>query len=386
MGINAFVQLISNSEKVSGTYVKKLFKKSEELLSCVEKEKTIAYTTDEAKKFIPKSVFRALSDNPGLKSIERENLLRVQHQFTMDMITNIGKYSKGLSVKSVSQNFQLAKERLLKEMASVLSADKLKRIECAKTPKELTNILFTEEWSSYKILNNAEKSVPKGKTLLEIEQLDYAARVQRGKFIMAREKALAIPSTNKRVIEIETILREKYGVEFVSLKDDEQMAENILKAFETAKKENILLPKNVVISDFMVANGERIATENTILIASQDAIRIQPEISRNAQKLLTKEQREILMLAQYLPSKNIFSTNAPEHLPLHEIMHGTHPMLNAFGNKKIPSHMLPAKENLSLYSAISKTHETFTELATKKAIQGLSKEETELYNYLNFYS
>ena len=386
MGINTFIQLISKSEKVSGTYVKKLFKESEELLCCVEKEKTIAYSAEEARKFIPKSVFRALSDNPGLKSIERDNLLRVQHQFTMDMITNIGKYSKGLSVKSVSQNFQLAKKRLLKEMANILSAEKLKRIECAKTPEELTNILFTEEWSSYKILKKIEKSVPKGKTLLETEQIDYAARIQRGKFIIAREKALSAPSTNKRVIEIETILREKYGVEFVSLKDDEQMAENILKAFETAKKENILLPKNVVISDFMVANGERISTENTILIASQDAIRIQPEISRNAQKILTKEQREILMLAQYLPSKSMFSTNAPEHLPLHEIMHGTHPMLNAFGNKKIPSYMIPAKENLSLYSAISKTHETFTELATKKSIQGLSKEETELYNYLNFYS
>ena len=64
-------------------------------------------------------------------------------------------------------------------------------------------------------------------------------------------------------------------------------------------------------------------------------------------------------------------------------MHGTHLPLNAFANKKIPAKFMSTKDNLSLYSALSKTHETFTELATKKSLIGLNADETRLLEYLS---
>lgn len=317
---------------------------------------------------------------------EKESIMKVYNKLTTDLMINMGKYIKGKSIPVLAENFEGKRSALLKEMRDILTPEQLRKIEKAKNPEKLTQVLFKQEWEPYRKLMSVQSELPKGRVLLEHEQIDYAARIQRGKYIIAREKALAIPSTNPTVVNIEKTLKEQYGVEFVSLNNDEEMAKKVLKGFETASKSGAPLPKNVIISDSMVANGERIATENTILLQSGFAQKLATGISIKALSKMSGSDRSALGLIRHLRNSHQFSTMAGEHVVVHEIMHGTHPMMNCFAEKKIPARFLATKENTSLYSAISPTHETYTELATKRAIEGLNEQENELFNYLNFYS
>lgn len=67
-------------------------------------------------------------------------------------------------------------------------------------------------------------------------------------------------------------------------------------------------------------------------------------------------------------------------------MHGTHPKLASFSLKKIPARLKKVKEELSEYSKYAQTHETFTELNTKRLIDGLNKDEQALFDYLNIFA
>ncbi len=373
-------KILKESKTIASKLVEKLPAQSEEIIFGAEKTRVIP---EEAVPKMVKEYF--LKSNNGLNSRERAALLEAQYEATINMMMNIGRYTKGMAVESLKTDFQLKKMRLIEEMQNVCTPGQLKRIKSAKTPEEMTYVLFTEETSSWNKLIKLKSRLPKGKVLLEQEQIDYALRIKRGQFIIAREKAIATPAQNPYVIKVENILKEKYGVEYVNLKDDEEIAENVLRAFETVSKCGDPLPKQVIVSDFMMVNGERIDPENAILLASKKAVEVQQQLEQKLFEELPKATKEALARCCYLPNKNIFATSATEHIPVHEIMHGKHPIINAYAEKKIPKELIPVKEELSLYSAISKTHETFTELSTKRAIQGLNEQETELYNYLNFY-
>lgn len=67
-------------------------------------------------------------------------------------------------------------------------------------------------------------------------------------------------------------------------------------------------------------------------------------------------------------------------------MHGEGVDLVSFSYKQIPKEMMPIKNSLSGYSSSAPTHETFTELNTKRLIDGLDSQEQNLYDYLNFLS
>lgn len=78
------------------------------------------------------------------------------------------------------------------------------------------------------------------------------------------------------------------------------------------------------------------------------------------------------------------STNSPMHMEIHEMMHQTHPLLTAFAIKKIPNKFMPTVRKLSRYSAINEKNnwEIYTELATKKVLEGLEPNEAELFKFL----
>ena len=192
---------------------------------------------------------------------------------------------------------------------------------------------------------------------LEMEQIQYQQSISRGNFILAIERAMHVPSKNPKVIAIENILKEQYGCKFVSLKDNEELARKVLKAYETAVKNGVKTPKNVIVSDFMLAEGENLFNGTILLNRSQRSLR-----------------------------EGFLSTNSDFHVPLHEIMHGTHPKLVSFSHKKIPSELMGVKNGLSLYSKKAQTHETFTELNTKRLIEGLNPEEQALFDYLNIFA
>lgn len=273
---------------------------------------------------------------------------------------------EGNGVLALSENFVLKKQRLIQELSKVCDKKVITRISQAQTPEQLAKILAEQEAGYlYKTGNtlmkanlvNQSQSCTLSKAMpLELEQILYAQRIKRGEFILAREKALHVPSKNPQVIAIENILKEQYGVKFVSLKDNEQLAKQILRAFETASKNGVELPKNIAVSNFMFANGENLFNGTILLNSRQPALR-----------------------------KGFTSTDSDFHVPLHEIMHGKQPRLISFNMKKIPERFQEVKRNLSGYSAAAGTHETFTELNTKRLIDGLNPQEQELYNYLNLF-
>lgn len=263
----------------------------------------------------------------------------------------------------LTEDFALKKQRLISELTNVCDKRTIARIEKASTPEQLANILTNYQAAQWLNLEKIAPAtildkIPKGTMPLELEQAQYAMKKQLSKFVLAREKALHVPSKNPQVIAIENILKEQYGCKFVSLKDNEVLAKQVLRAFETASKNGVKLPQNVAVSDFMINETKGENVMGTLLFNPN-------------QSGLASEWT---------------STTSNFHVPLHEIMHGEHPKLFAFSLKKIPKEMMSVKNNLSGYSRTSKTHETFTELNTKRLIDGLSPQEQELYNYLNILS
>ncbi len=304
------------------------------------------------------SVLKAAKQTP--KSLKLKTALQEQINSLVEMQT---KHTVTLFV----EDFASKKQKLIEELSKVCDKTLITQIENAKTPEQLAKILaerefsFFREYGKYMLegksfsLQNQNKFF---RTLtLEIEQIQYKVRAQRGKFILARERAMHVPSKNPKVIAIENILKQQYGCKFVSLKDNEELARKVLKAYETASKNGIKTPENVIASDFMFAEGENLFNGTVLLNTRQTA----------------------------LPA-GALATMSDFHVPLHEILHGTHPTLVSFSIKKIPVQLKKVKEELSGYSAITQTHETFTELYTKKLIDGLNSEEQALFDYLNIFA
>lgn len=270
--------------------------------------------------------------------------------------------------EALAQNFLQKRQKLVTEMSNVVDKQTLLKIERASTPEELSKVLNEYESSifgesvgntiDFGLINLDTGKVAKKSVPLVFEQNMRALSVKRANFVLAREKALYTQSRNPQVIAIENILKEQYGCKFVSLKDDVDMAKRILQAFEIAKKNKVKLPKNVAISDFMLADAAGENLKGTLLF------------NRNQSDF---------------PS-GFMSTNSECHIPLHEIMHGEGVDLVSFSYKQIPKEMMPIKNSLSGYSSSAPTHETFTELNTKRLIDGLDSQEQKLYDYLNFLS
>lgn len=315
-----------------------------------------------------------------LSEKDLKQLRGLQGGIIQELMMNSGKYMLGKSSPALIENFAAKKSRLVSEFSKTCDKSFVERVQKAKTPEQITQLLLEKEFADFK---GVEKMLPKKKKItLETEQILYNATLKRANYILAREKALHVPSTKPQVIAIENILKEQYGAKFVSLKDDEEIAKRVLKAFETAKKNGVNLPKNVIVSDFMMALGEHL-NNDTIMLASKTSRQLKKELEKNVNPAVRMLYTN---LRNRLPNTNLLSTRSDYHTVLHEILHGEHLPFMAFSKKKIPDKYKDVKLNLSAYSALSCTHETFTELNTKRLIDGLSPKEQELYDYLNFYS
>ncbi len=266
--------------------------------------------------------------------------------------------------KSLSDNFDTKKQRLIEEFLSIGEKDIALHLSKAKDAHQVAKILAKQDVQNLQKMSEqlsaCMTATGKIKPLtLEVEQAVWQIRGQRDNFILAREKALHVASNNPEVIAIEKTLKDQYGCSFVSLRDNTDIAKQTLKAFETAKKHRAPLPQNVVITDCMhVADGENLFSNGTILLAPK---------AKNY-------------------SNGFLSSTAEYHLPLHEILHCSQPHMVSFSQKRIPKEFIDIKKNLSGYSATSQTHETFVELNTKRMVDGLSPREQELFDHLNFFA
>lgn len=314
------------------------------------------------KVFDPEKAISKAAKSRNKPKVSVTKPLSLQEEMNM-IIASQAKQTAGLFI----EDFAGKKQKLINELSKVCDKSVIARIEKAENPEQLAKILaerdlsIFREYSRYllkgEFINESKPDKLLKNFTLEMEQVQYKLRTQRGKFILARERAMHVSSKNPKVIAIENILKEQYGCKFVSLKDNEELARKVLKAYETAVKNGVKTPKNVIVSDFMFAEGENLFNGTILLNRSQRSLR-----------------------------EGFLSTNSDFHVPLHEIMHGTHPKLVSFSHKKIPSELMGVKNGLSLYSKKAQTHETFTELNTKRLIEGLNPQEQALFDYLNIFA
>ena len=88
--------------------------------------------------------------------------------------------------------------------------------------------------------------------------------------------------------------------------------------------------------------------------------------------------------AQACGFKANYSTTLPEHECVHEIMHSRHLPLLSFKTKRIPKKYTSTINSLSGYAATkpNAAQEIYTELNTKRILEGLTPKEKELFEYL----
>ena len=160
----------------------------------------------------------------------------------------------------ISKNFDNIKKQLLK-----LDLDKetLKKIENSASSQEIANIIKSIKYKETMKLSDVLNLTLLDSAMPEHEKLRLikAAENQYNTKMLNLEKALSCPSVDPKVIEIEEILKKQYGMEFVSLKDDYEHAQKLLKACKLMKENRHPLPKNYIISNMLSGTGQCLQTE-----------------------------------------------------------------------------------------------------------------------------
>ena len=296
--------------------------------------------------------------------------------------------------KPLNNSDQAKKEQLLKILSEFgVPKNALSQIKNAKSLGELfASIISFPRFLAKKILPKQKPQLKnKHSTFLQEEQNIYKFR----NFLTACRREMyttfSKKSTNAEVIKIETILKEKYGVQNASLGDDLELAQRLLQAVKLAKSKGIKIPNEFIVTPFTLGagefmslfkNGEEIRTvllpptsirQRSLQIIDKIFNRMSPDVKQSYEKW-----------QKFCGFKTHGSTNSPMHMEIHEMMHQTHPVLTAFAIKKIPNKFMPTVRKLSRYSAINEQNnwEIYTELATKKVLEGLDPNEAELFKFL----
>ena len=194
------------------------------------------------------------------------------------------------------------------------------------------------------------------------------------------------PSENPIVCKIESILKNKFGVETALLNDDITVAKRILKSVKKLKENNIPIPKRYIVSDYIVGgrcipNG----AEPTIILSSArkkpDILKIFKSIKEEFKKpdndWIKKENILISKWEKQYGWKQNSSTAAEEHIETHEAIHTTHPSTFAFEFQKIPNIFSKTIKKISAYATQKdfSSAEIYAELKTKSLYCKLEPDE-----------
>ena len=201
--------------------------------------------------------------------------------------------------------------------------------------------------------NNALPAAEKQRLISAIKKEDFS-------WTFNMYKALSLKSTNPRVLQIEKILKQKYGMDFVALNDDVVHAEKLLRACELMHKNGDKLVKNYIVTDMMPATGKCLGTESAVLHSST-----------NLDKILNPCSTEGL----------VAKTNEL-HTILHEFGHFLQP--SNIDTITIPKHLEHVRATVSDYAKISGNAELFAELFAKIRLtpEKVTREELELFEFL----
>lgn len=296
----------------------------------------------------------------------------------------------------ISDTYLQKREQLLNSFSKFGVQDVvLKQIKSAKTLRELfasminfPNILVKKTFPKYPASLAKKQSKP-----LQVEQEIYKYRNLRTDCVREINTIFSKKSTQPIVVQIENILKEKYGVKKALLNDDMIVATRVLEAVKLAKSKGIKIPDEFIVTDFTLGGGECMRSfKNNKEITTV----LLPHT--NTKNLYLTKKYDILsgpMTPNYIKQtlnkwkdfcgfKEHSSTSSPLHMEIHEMMHQTHPYLSAFVTKKVPAKFLPVVRKVSGYSAVNEKNnfEIYTELATKNVLEKLEPDEAELFKFL----
>lgn len=292
-------------------------------------------------------------------------------------------------------NFDQAKKEQLLKILSEFGVPKnaLSQIKNAKRLDELfASIINFPRFLVKKILPKP-KPQPKNKhsTSLQEEQNIYKFRNLLTACRREMYTTFSKKSTDPEVIKIENILKEKYGVQNASLGDDLELGQRLLQAVKLAKSKGIKIPNEFIVTPFTLGGGELMKLPKngeeicTVLLPPTLIRQRALQIIDYVFDTMPRSMRQSFEKWQnFCGFRRNGSTSSPMHMEIHEMMHQTHPFFEAFAIKKIPNKFLPTVRKLSRYSAMNEKNnwEIYTELATKKVLEGLEPDEAELFKFL----
>ncbi len=205
---------------------------------------------------------------------------------------------------------------------------------------------------------------------------------------MLKFAKLTIPPTeNPEVRKLEKFLKQKYKLDYIHLENVEQ-AENVKKCLEIATQKNIPIPNNIIVTPYFFENGisglNRLSSDlkTTIYIAANPVLNVYYELLKTVSENL--KEKSVLFADNLWQRLKLYSTERPEHVIMHEMMHSKNPILLC--NKKIPEKLKDTVCNISRYAKQSfnfQNDEIRNELLTKQVLGGLNPKEQEILNILS---
>ena len=320
------------------------------------------------------------------RKISRGIMRHSQDRITYELLTALE--------KPLNNAEQAKKEQLLRILSEFgVPKNALSQIKNAKRLDELfASIINFPRFLAKKILPKQNPQLKnKHSTSLQEEQNIYKFR----NFLTACRREMYITfskkSTNSEVIKIENILKEKYGVQNASLGDDVELGQRLLQAVKFAKKKGIKIPNEFIVTPFTLGGGEYMklsknGEEICIVLLPPTSIRQRSLqiIDYVFNTMPTNIKQSYEKWQKFCGFKTNGSTNSPMHMEIHEMLHQTHPILEAFAIKKIPNKFISTVRKLSQYSAVNEKNnwEIYTELATKNVLGKLEPDEKELFKFL----
>lgn len=221
-----------------------------------------------------------------------------------------------------------------------------------------------------------------------LEDIHYIQQYY-GDLALEMQKIILSPQKNAEILAIEEKIRKIYGLDFIYIRDVKS-GEKILEALKIAKKNNIPIPNNIVVTPYFTstttAMGQHCIHTNgatTVMLKADNQMEVINSLQNESERLMYKSTHYIAELEKEVSTQK--STQNPLHEIIHELVHGEKTALQR--RETLPERFNYIVENLTDYAKESakKLHleETRTELRVEEILQGISKEKKELLDYLS---
>ncbi len=261
----------------------------------------------------------------------------------------------------LSKNFLSIKHNIAN---SKLEKYFLDEVNLAESPDKLCSIIYKYKYNSTMSYTDKINLVLCNQKLTRAEK-DLIINSEKKPFMAKMfelEKALIAKSTDPKCIELEQLLKDRFGLNIVSLQDDYEQGKKILKVCELLQSNGLKLPKNFIISNSIPGSGQALTTESCVLLNSSCSINLTHTKGKGRWS----------------------STDNNLHELVHECGHIIQPA-NIY-TAIIPKEFKNTIKSLSGYAKTSKSNaEIWAELFAKKYLspQAFTPEEEHLFTFLS---